>query len=164
MNDYGFDYLNYIGNVPGGMNYNNPKITKNYMKNNNFKMSSMFPDMMGDVQLVDPREGLERGNLFKNLYDPYKDYPYDKLQPMDEKEALRYQIMQYKFALMDLNLYLDMHPNDVTMASLYQKYLEIEKQMCTNYENLYGPLTVDSEIVANGGWNWNSKPWPWEVK
>ena len=163
MNDYGFDYLNYIGNVPGGMNYNNPKITKNYMKNNNFKMSSMFPDMMGDVQLVDPREGLERGNLFKNLYDPYKDYPYDKLQPMNEKEALRYQIMQYKFALMDLNLYLDMHP-DVKISSLYQKYLEIEKQMCTNYENLYGPLTVDSEIVTNGGWNWNLLPWPWEVK
>ena len=168
MNDYSFDYLNYLTNVPGNMNFNSQKFNSTFAnpftKDNSTKMNMVLPSMMEQVQLVDPREGLIRGNLFKNLYDPYKNFRPNSLNPNNEQEALMYQIMQYKFALVDLKLYLDTHPNDEKISSLYKKYLEIEKQMCTNYENMYGPLTTDSMIVANGSWNWINKPWPWEVK
>ena len=157
MNDYGFNYLNYMMNIPENINYNNDQI--------NFKnINPIDYNQMNQNQIIDPRLGLVRGNLFANLYDPYKNYRPTELNPQNEQEALMYQIMQYKFALTDLNLYLDTNPTDRNILSLYNKYLTIEKQMCEKYENMYGPLTVDSPNIGNGTWNWNNTPWPWEVK
>ena len=164
MNDYGFDYLNYITNVPGNTNQFNMEFSNNYMKDSMPKMNIMNAGLQKQVELTNPTEGLERGNLFANLYDPYKNYKAEKIKPKNEKEALMGQIMQYKFALTDLNLYLDTHPNDKNILNLYRKYLEIEKQICNQYESMYGPLMVNSITVTNGSWNWNNSPWPWEVK
>ena len=73
-------------------------------------------------------------------------------------------LLLYKFALLELQLYLDTHPNDKKMLDLYQKYLNIEKQMCFEYEKNYGPISCDSEVFDNNYWAWNNSPWPWEVK
>ena len=108
MNDYGFDYMNYIANIPGNMKYNQTNM--NYSMDKQKKVN-MMPDLMKKEQLIDPKEGWIRGNLFANLYDPYKNYKPAKIEAKDEREALLYQVMQYKFALVELNLYLDTHPN-----------------------------------------------------
>lgn len=159
MNDYGFDYMNYITNVPGNINYDQfKKINTNYMDN-----SKMMPNMMKQNQPIDPVKGWMRGNLFADLYDPYKNYKPEELNPKGERETLLYQLMQYKFALIELNLYLDMHPNDEEMIRLYNKYLDIEKQMCDKYESMYGPLTLDSNYLDKNSWTWKNSPWPWEV-
>lgn len=153
MNNYEFDYLNYITNVPNNMNYNpNQTISPTHLtkpKTNN--------------QLLSPTEGWLRGNLFKNLYEPYKNYKPANIEAKNEKEALLYQVMQYKFALIELNLYLDNYPNDQELINLYNKYLNIEKQMCDKYESLYGPLTLDSNYLNKNTWVWKNSPWPWEV-
>lgn len=159
MNDYGFDYMNYITNIPNSMNYNQPKKTNiNYTMNkqNIINMSNM-------QQPIDPTKGWIRGNLFKNLYDPYKNYKPAELKPKNERETLLYQVMQYKFALIELNLYLDTHPNDTEMINLYNQYLDIEKKMCDKYESMYGPLTLDSNYLDKNNWVWKNSPWPWEV-
>ena len=57
MNDYGFDYLNYITNVPNNMNL---------IKNNPMNMK-----MKTQSQLVEPDLGFIRGNIFADQYDPY---------------------------------------------------------------------------------------------
>lgn len=159
MNDYGFDYMNYITNIPNSMTYNMPEKTNmNYMMNNK-NLSNTMPQQ----QTLDPTEGWIRGNLFKNQYDPYKNYQPATLNPKNEKEALLYQVMQYKFALIELNLYLDTHPNDTEMIKLYNEYLNIEKQMSDKYESMYGPLTLDSNYLNKNTWVWNNSPWPWEV-
>lgn len=164
MNEYGFDYMNYITNVPGNFTYSNMPNPQhmsnsqlNYIPNNSAQVK-----MMNTPQLLDPTQGLIRGNLFANLYDPYKNYKPVMLNPENEKEALLYQVMQYKFSLTDLNLYLDMHPNDQEVIALYNKYLAIEKQMCDKYEKMYGPLTLDSNFLGTNSWNWKNSPWPWE--
>ena len=119
--------------------------------------------MMDKNKTVDPYLGFIRGNLFEKLYDQYKNYKPQEIDAKDEREALLYQLMQYKFALIELNLYLDTNPNDKEMLELYNKYLGLEKQICNKYESMYGPLTVDSEYM-NDKWSWVKSPWPWEVK
>ena len=181
MKDYGFDYMNYITNLPSNMmgmdndynmnqmtntdKFNKINITNNKLNNfmKNDKMNNIFK-MKDKDQILEPYEGLMRGNMFANLYDPYKNYKPQELDPDNEREALLYQVMQYKFALIELNLYLDTHPNDRETVELYKKYLNIEKQMCDKYESMYGPLTTGSSNLDEGRWEWNNSPWPWEVK
>lgn len=206
MNEYGFDYLNYITSIPKGMDYGstkqsyiNPKeksyqssseksymtpINKKYTsqsyqsysnkseksyeelmkKSNMSNMMEKYKDtnMMDYNQTLDPTEGWLRGNLFPSLYEPYKNYKPMELNPTNERETLLYQVMQYKFALTELNLYLDAHPNDKEILDLYNKYLTIEKQMTDKYESMYGPLSLDSNYLGKNTWKWNNSPWPWE--
>lgn len=167
MNNYGFDYFNYIANVPSNINYSkmNPNMYPNgYMMNDANFMKEQEYYMNNNLQLYDPLSGFLKGNLFKNLYDSYKKYKPQDLNPSNEKEAMLWQVMQYKFLLVELGLYLDTHPNDKEVLSLYRNYLNIEKQSCREYEKKYGPLTCDSEYIGNNSWAWDNSPWPWEVK
>lgn len=150
MNEYGFDYLNYITNIPSNM-----------MNLHKHDMDGMQKHKKND-NTVDPYQGFIKGNLFDNLYEPYKNYKPQEIDASNERETLLYQIMQYKFALIELNLYLDTNPNDRNAIELYNKYLEIEKKMSEKYENMYGPLTV-SNTMSDTSWKWINSPWPWEV-
>ena len=73
------------------------------------------------------------------------------------------QIQQYAFALIDLDLYLDVNPNDNNAIKMYNDYLSIKKQIVDKYEKMYGPLTLDSDDLKKSNWLWNRGPWPWEV-
>ena len=112
--------------------------------------------------LADPKTAFLRGNLFNNLYDPYKNYKYGTLRATSAKEELLYNLLMYKFALIELNLYLDNYPTDTNMINLYNQYLMEEKKLCNQYEKSYGPLTVDTENLSNNSWSWIKSPWPWE--
>ena len=111
---------------------------------------------------IDPKEGFLRGNLFDNLYKPYKNYTYGNLKATNKKEELLYNLLMYKFALIELNLYLDVNPNDMMMLNLFKKYQMEEKKLCNEFEKNYGPLTLDSEYLGNNNWKWINSPWPWE--
>jgi spore coat protein JB len=156
MNDYGFDYMNYITNVPGNINY-----SQKNMGNMNYMMNTKDNKYMKDMP-INPNEGWMKGNLFANLYDPYKNYKPGNIDAKNEREALLYQVMQYKFALIELNLYLDTNPDDRNAIEIFNKYSNIEKQMCMEYERKYGPLVVE-DTYLNNGWTWINSPWPWEV-
>ena len=167
MNDYGFDYFNYMNNITPSPNYMNA--TPNY---NNINVSPNYPNMeqgnMYKVEvkknpgLLDPYEGFIRGNSFDHLYDKYKNYSPSKLNPTNEREALLYQLLQYKFAITDLNLYLDTNPNDKETLTTLKKYLAIENQIKNKYESMYGPLTISDINPNSKDWNWINSPWPWE--
>jgi len=127
--------------------------------NNNFNIMNK---MNTTNDLADPKEAFLRGNLYNNLYDPYKNYKYGKLTPSDKKEELLFNILMYKFNLKELNLYLDNYPFDTNMINLYNKYLSEEKNLCEQYEKNYGPLTTDSKYIGENNWKWVKSPWPWE--
>ena len=129
--------------------------------NNTFDIKNNMTMNMNN-NLTDPKEGFLRGNLFNNLYEPYKNYQYKKLNPMNKKEELLFNILMYKFALKELNLYLDVYPNNNQILNLYNKYLIEEKQLCDQYEKTYGPLTTDSNNLDKNNWKWIKSPWPWE--
>ena len=119
-------------------------------------------DKIDTTNLTDPKEGFLRGNLFNNLYEPYKNYKYGLLNPTNKREELLFNILMYKFALKELNLYLDTHPNNSQMLNLYNQYLSEEKKLCDDFEKKYGPLTTDNLNLGNNSWNWIKSPWPWE--
>ena len=145
------------------MNNNFYNIPEKWYKefNDTFNISNTT-DNMNNNNLADPKEAFLRGNLFNNLYDPYKNYKYGIIRPTSQKEELLFNILMYKFNLIELNLYLDNYPNDTRMLNLYNQYLSEEKKLCDQYEKSYGPLTVDSENIGNNSWKWIKSPWPWE--
>lgn len=145
MNDYGFDYLGYIMNMSNNIKANN--IDKNYSK---------MP------QILDPYQSFIKGNSFNNEYIPYKNYTPSAINPTNEKEALYYQLLQYNFILRDLDLYLDTNGNKKEVVELYNKYLDIKKQIQNKYESMYGAISLDSKFLDKTKWSWIDAPWPWE--
>ena len=145
---------NYLYNIPDWYNINNNSLESFNDFNTTF--------MDNNQKLVNPKEGLEKGNLFANLYDPYNGYTYGSLKANSMKEEMLLNILMYKFALNDLNLYLDIYPNNKEYINLYKKYLNEEKKLVNEYESKYGPLTCDSPYIGDNYFNWIKSPWPWE--
>ena len=135
-------------------------------EDNDFDINMAFfipdVDFSRTVNVVSPMEGFLRGNMFKDEYEPYKNLTYFKLNPSNDKERLLYQVMAYSFAINDLNLYLDLHPENKGMLDLFKKYVKEEKELCNEYVNKYGPLEVNE--VKGQKFDWINSPWPWETR
>ncbi len=111
--------------------------------------------------LTDPKTALERGNLFNNLYDPYRNYKYRELRASNRREEILYSILAHNFVLTELNLYLDINPTDRSALNLYNKYLNDKNNLIKEYENNFGPLTLSGLNMGNNNFNWVNV-WPWE--
>lgn len=75
------------------------------------------------------------------------------------RETLMKKIMEYKFAIIELALYLDTHPNDNKALCLHRDYSRKYKELTDKYQKVYGPLTIDYPCNK---WRWLEMPWPWE--
>lgn len=104
-----------------------------------------------------------RGNYFDSLYDPYKNYQPIKPTISSERESMLEEIQSYNFAITDLNLYLDVNPNDTTAINLLNGYANTYKRLVKNFEEKHGPLNVEYDNKTNT-WQWVQSPWPWEVQ
>lgn len=74
------------------------------------------------------------------------------------KEMLM-KIKEYDFALDELNLYLDTHPDDAKALCLHNNYSRTLRDLETEYQRVYGPLTANYPCNK---WRWLEEPWPWE--
>lgn len=113
-----------------------------------------------NVNLVDAMEGFLRGNMFKNEYLPYKNLTYFRLNPKTKKESELYKIMALSFAINDLNLYLDLHPDNKEMFETFKNYILEHKKLCKEYEKNYGPLKLSA--TTGSKYDWLCSPWPWD--
>lgn len=59
----------------------------------NMKISS-------DSDLTSIADGFSKGNMFNNLYDPYKNYKYERVVANNKQEELLLEIMALSFAIM----------------------------------------------------------------
>lgn len=110
-----------------------------------------------DAALVNEKVGLQRGNLFKNEYKPYKNYEPSNISLEND---LLLNLFETNFAIIDLNLYLDLNPNDNKMYEIYKKYVEKYDFLKTKYEQSYGPLEIT--CINSDTYNWIDNPWPWD--
>ena len=88
------------------MNYNN------YPKNYNYPSNKLPNSVMPNINMnnynqkfFNPYEGFIRGNMFPNLYDPYKNEKPYQIKPMNEQAEMLTNIDALGFAMIDLNLY-----------------------------------------------------------
>ncbi len=81
---------------------------------------------------------------------------------MTEREILTKKLSSYQFAIADMKLYLDTHPNDSETIKKIKEYSEKLKTMRKTYEEKYGPLTMND--ISGNRWKWIKSPWPWETE
>ena len=146
------------GEIMNNYNYLNEEWYKSLPNTRNINMN-MQP---GNPSLVTPTEGYNRGNLFAYLYDQYKNYRPDNLRASNEQERLFLELSRIHFAAHEINLYLDLNPNDVSMIRLFNDYRQQANQLTKEYEKKYGPLTIMSDSLDQTPFMWEKSPWPWE--
>lgn len=80
---------------------------------------------------------------------------------MNGKEQLMKKLQEVDFALTELGLYLDSHPDCAKALTSFREKQEQSAALSAEYEQGFGPL------VAGGGgntdyWDWAATPFPWE--
>ncbi len=125
-------------------------------------MQNNMDGIKNNPNLTTPSEGYNRGNLFENLYDQYKNYRPVTLKANNDKERLFLEMSRMAFAAHELNLYLDLKPNDASMIALFNDYRRRADQLTREYESKYGPLNIQSDALDQVPFMWEKDKWPWE--
>lgn len=162
--------MNNYPNFKNFNNYTNSNImpNMNMYNNQNTSFNKQYKDQkksnMTNTQnsLFDPYNGFIRGNLFKNLYDPYKSGEPYEIKPMNQQAELLTYVDALSFAMIDLGLFLDVNPNNQEAIKLFNQYREEKEKLTKEYESKYGPITLDSDSLNSYPWAWNDMPWPWD--
>ncbi len=103
------------------------------------------------------RKALIRGTLFPGLDLPFMGMVNQKEKPVTAKTEL--QVMA--FALQELALYLDTHPEDTEALELYRAYQHMLHKAKMEYSETCTPLTHGMP-VNDKTYTWLNDPWPWE--
>lgn len=108
-----------------------------------------------DTRFYIALQGLSKGNMSADLYDAFGNYVPKEL-PYTVENALK----AYNFAIIDLGLYLDTHPNDANVKILYDQYVAKYNEIKDSYEKQNKMLNLVSKN-NDKTWTW-SKRFPWE--
>ena len=125
----------------------------------NIPLNNSMDNTTSNNKLYSTKEGFLKGNMFKDEYDPYKNYAIATINPSNSKEELALKIYELDFALNDLNLYLDLHPEDTTMFDTFKKNIKELNRLKEQYIDAYGPLCLTD--VTGSNYSWLNK-FPWE--
>lgn len=79
---------------------------------------------------------------------------------MNREQLLR-EVMAADFYVIDLNLFLDTHPNDQRAVHLRNCGVQRSKMLRDQFERLYGPLNAQLSY-SSCPWQWIEEPWPWQ--
>jgi len=75
------------------------------------------------------------------------------------REEMITKIKELDFAIIELALYLDTHPDDEKALCLHRRYSKELKELKDKYQKVYGPLSI---YFPCNKWRWLEEPWPWE--
>ena len=85
--------------------------------------------------------------------------------PMPSRQQLLARINEVSFAVNDLSLYLNTHPEDAEALARFREYARARQEALAEYAKHYGPLTIDTADDAScRSWQWIEQPFPWEEK
>ena len=104
-------------------------------------------------------EALQTGTLFPGLDLPFKAAIQARIKLPNTALV---ELMALDFAVTELNLYLDTHPQDQEALGLSASYIKLAKEGREKYTAKYGPLD-SAELVLEDGYTWLNDPWPWEL-
>ena len=79
------------------------------------------------------------------------------------RESLLAWINQVSFAVNEMTLYLDTHPDDEDALAFFREKLKMRQEALETYARFYGPLTIDTtNHNMSRSFQWVQQPWPWE--
>ena len=73
------------------------------------------------------------------------------------------EIQANDFVALELNLYLNTHPNDFEAIKQFNDVSLKSMEMKVEFEKHFGPLMNFGRSFSNYPWNWKDAPWPWQV-
>ena len=76
---------------------------------------------------------------------------------MNERERLLRRLSSYDFAVTELHIYLDTHPDDVNAAKALADYENKSCKLREEFEEKFGPLTPTNE--TGNRWAWIADTW-----
>ena len=79
---------------------------------------------------------------------------------MNKREAAMRKLQSAKFALLELHLYLDTHPEDLEAIAAYKKYEAKYTMLLNEFEEKYGAVSW----LSAPGVAWLKNPWPWDTE
>ena len=78
-----------------------------------------------------------------------------------ETAALLQKVYTYGFAIDDVILYLDTHPDDEEALNYFNQCTALYNAAKQSYQEQFGQLNAFSE-QERSSWDWNTAPMPWE--
>ena len=103
--------------------------------------------------VYDCGRALKAGTLYPELHKPMSGYC-----PCDE--ACGDKCQQIAFAMWELRLYLNTHPNDQEALMMLHK---LQEDCCEpNYATTFLEEVMCADGTRNPAWRWTRDPWPWE--
>lgn len=80
---------------------------------------------------------------------------------MNQNELSK-RLQELGFILVELNLYLDTHPDCMQAREVFNRYSAEMKQLREQYESRYGATLNFGLSAAGNEFDWINSPWPWE--
>lgn len=80
----------------------------------------------------------------------------------DNRRELLDEINKFSFAVNDVTLFLNTHPDNQEALEYFEKCNKKRQSALRKYADQYGPLTLDSACTEAECWSWNQSPWPWQ--
>lgn len=85
-------------------------------------------------------------------------------QQLDEEYYQRlHELQSVDFVLVELQLFLDTHPQDMQALQQFNHYAHVRKKLVSEFEVRYGPLLQFGNSTSEFPWQWIEAPWPWQV-
>ena len=140
---------------------NAKKPTGNYREGRLLAMAPLanpyVPFQLEGPVRYEPRKAMVRGTLYPGLDLPFMGMVNQNnlpVTPLSEVQVLA-------FAVQDLALYLDTHPEDTEALELYRQYQQLYQKVSQAYEREKRPLNHAAPGQGDT-YAWLDDPWPWE--
>ncbi len=72
-------------------------------------------------------------------------------------------LMELEFTLVELNLFLDTHPEDAEALRMFNRVSREFDVVKREYGQMFGPLVNFGHCTSEGEWKWLDMPWPWQI-
>lgn len=115
------------------------------------------PFQLENPPMYDTPKGLIRGTMYPGLDLPFRGMVNQKEFPATPR--IRMQMLG--FALQELALYLDTHPDDKEALELYRQYQKMSHEQTMEYSRACMPMSHGIP-VDHKTYTWLDEPWPWE--
>jgi len=90
----------------------------------------------------------------------FNDWPEAKKQ---EYYTLMKQIQETDFVIVELNLYLDTHPEDQAAIAQFNQFTQHSMHLKHQFQSKFGPLFHFGNSYSPAPFAWVEAPWPWQV-